>query len=240
MDKIEEKLWDRVNKYRWVLQSVPFVKMICVCNNLSFGVVDDESDIDLFVVAKKGRLFLARCFITFFLNVLGVRRTGDKVAGMFCLSFFVDDSYLGLSRLAIKNDIYLAYWISRLTPVVGRGGIDKFERKNRWILPVLGVEDFRLDEEKLKKSGVFSFLVRKGIEISFFGPIGNLAEKIARRWQMKRARIKAGNLPSRAGTVIARNMLKFHDDDRRLECRNAYFRKFGREFNEEKFVSLLK
>ena len=67
MDKIELKLWNKVNRWLFLIRMVPFLKLVCVSNNMSFGVVDGQSDIDLFVVAKKGRLYTARFFLNLFL-----------------------------------------------------------------------------------------------------------------------------------------------------------------------------
>ena len=243
MDKIEEKLWNKVYRFVNVMQAVPFVKMIAVCNNLAFGIVDEESDIDIFVVAKKKRLFIARLFLVFYLHITGVRRHGKKVAGRFCLSFFVDESHLNLSKLAIKNDIYFAYWIYKLVPIINRGVLYEFEMKNRWILPVLKEESFRNKRSDIKKAPTKAFLSRKFFEFILFGPIGNVVEKFIGSWQMKRAKEKAEKLESRAGTVIADNVLKFHDADKRLLYRDAYSKiveKGADGFDEPAFISVLK
>ena len=236
MDKIEEKLWQRVERFRKVFQAVPFVRMIAVCNNLSFGCVDGKSDIDLFVMAKKGRLFIVRAFLTLCLHVFGVRRYGDKVSGRFCLSFFVDESHLNLSKIAIKNDIYLAYWIYKIVPVVDGGVLCKFENKNKWILQVLKKDDFTLRKDRLKLSFVLSPFIRIFLEILMLGPIGSFVEKVLKNWQTKRAKAKASKLKNRGGIVISDNILKFHNEDGRL-----YFRdKCAGRFDESKFISLLK
>src|SRR3989338_8633583 len=145
MDDIERKLWNRVDRFVWWLRFVPFLRMVAVCNNLSFskgtseklpsaastaslpcrrigntavastpcflaygsfsGVpkVDDDSDIDLFIVARAGRLFIVRSFSILILHVLGVRLHGKKIKGRFCLSFFIDDTALDLSKIAISR-----------------------------------------------------------------------------------------------------------------------------------------
>ncbi|MBI4231920.1 hypothetical protein HY605_01695, partial [Candidatus Peregrinibacteria bacterium] len=123
---LEKKLWQRVNRYVKFLEWIPFLRMLAVCNNLAFDRVTAGSDIDLFIVAKKGRLFIVRTLVTGVLHVLGVRRHGDKVAGRFCLSFFVDDCALDLKKLAIERDIYLAFWIFSMKPVIDDGVSEKF------------------------------------------------------------------------------------------------------------------
>ena len=118
MNEIEKKLWKRVRFFSKFFKMIPFLKMAAVCNNLAFGKVSENSDIDLFIVAKTGRLFTVRTFVTFWFSVFGVRRHANKVAGRFCLSFFIDEEAMDLSPLAIPKDFYLAYWVGTIVPIV--------------------------------------------------------------------------------------------------------------------------
>ena len=127
-----------------ILRIIPFVKMVAICNNLSFGRVDEHSDIDIFVVAERGRLFFVRSFITFLLHISGVRRHGNKVAGRFCLSFFVDEEGTDLSKIALEKDIYLAFWVKNLVPVIDNGFASEFMRKNDWIRGYFEDDEFEL------------------------------------------------------------------------------------------------
>lgn len=122
MDKIEEKLWKKVERWKFLFKFVPFLRKIYVCNSLSFGLVDEKSDIDLFVVTKNGRLFTARAVLTLILQVFGLRRHGRLVAGRFCLSFFADESMADLKGLYIKDDVYGHFWKEKLKLVYERNG----------------------------------------------------------------------------------------------------------------------
>lgn len=138
MDKIEEKLWRKVYRWKFLFKFVPFLRKVYVCNSLSFGLVDEKSDIDLFVVTKNSRLFTARAVLTFILQVFGLRRHGGKVAGRFCLSFFVDESMEDLRGLYVKDDIYGHFWKEKLKLVYERDGS-------------IGGKVFDFIEDKLKK-----------------------------------------------------------------------------------------
>jgi len=119
MEELEKKMWKKARRYVRFLQIVPFVRMVSVCNNLAFSKVREGSDIDIFIIAKNGRLFLVRSFVTFLLQILGVRRHGKKISKRFCLSFFIDESVMDLSKIALENDIYLAFWIKILDKKYG-------------------------------------------------------------------------------------------------------------------------
>lgn len=262
VEKIEEKLWKRVSKFKWVFAFVPFLRMVAVCNSLSFGIVDEKSDIDLFVVAKKGRLFTVRFFLTLVLSLLGVRRHGKSVSGRFCLSFFVDESALGFSEIAIKKDLYLAYWVKKIVPVYGsRDVFLRFKESNQWVNGILGDcggwcgGDDGVDcvnggvvVDVGGGGGVDSRISGGGadpgieiLQVREKHPGINFLEPVLRWWQMRRASSKLRGLPDKKGTLIAKNILKFHDFDKRELYRNLYIEKFGDViFSEERFLQVLK
>ncbi|MBT3704856.1 hypothetical protein HOG17_03690 [Candidatus Peregrinibacteria bacterium] len=224
MKKIEDKLWDKVKKWVWLFQIIPFVKTVAVCNNLSFGIVDEKSDIDIFIITRRDRIFIAWAFSNLLLKIFKIRTDKDHVAGRFCLSFFVEEKSMNLSKISMKDDVYLAYWISRLVPIVDRGGTYKFLNKNKWALSLIGKEKFEVSMKMVKGANVL-FLVRKFFELLYFGFIGNFFNRvIGRRFKGK--------------TV----MLKLHKADRRELFRNLYRKKVsrGEEFDEEVFLANLK
>ena len=80
---IAEKFWGRTRQYGQYIVKVPFVKMVAVCNSLAYDNATEQSDIDLFIVIEKGRMWIARFLITLILQFHGVRRHGNKIAGGF-------------------------------------------------------------------------------------------------------------------------------------------------------------
>lgn len=229
MEKIEEKLWGKVESYVPYLRWVPFLRMVAVCNNLAFGKVDQKSDIDLFIVARRGWLFTVRILVTLILQVLGVRRHGSKVAGRFCLSFFVDDSYLDLSKIAIENDIYLAYWVASLKPVVDDGVSGQFWRENKW------VEGYFEKGELSRDVGRVLAQPKNGLRFLF----PKFIESFLRNWQLKRARKKAAKASGEADLIVQEHILKFHNIDRRKYYREKWVAKYGEQkITSEKFRAL--
>lgn len=239
MEKVEKILWKKVFRYVRVLKFVPFLRMVAVCNNLSFGMVNEKSDIDLFIVAKKGRLFLVRAFVTFIFSILGVRRHGNKIAGRFCLSFFVDDEFLDLSGIALKNDIYLAFWIKSLVPVLDDGVSKEFFIKNTWIGTYFENDSFSWNfrtQVILRPGGVSA----RFLKLIFDGDFGDFIEKKLKSWQLKRADKKAAKISDRSGLIMNEHILKFHNNDRRREYRSLWMEKFENDkISREKFSKIL-
>lgn len=238
MDELEKKLWIKVNRYLKFLKIVPFLRLVAVCNNLAFKKVDNGSDIDLFIIAKEGRLFTARILITGILHLLGVRRHGNKIAGRFCLSFFVDDKYLDLSKIAIEQDIYLAYWVKSMLPILDDGISGDFLQANLWAKRFFEEEnafEINLDKVINRKSflrGIFEWLLN--------GKFGDLLEKKLKRWQLKRASEKINLASGEASLIVDEHILKFHNIDRRRTYRNKWFKLYGKDakLNEERFLVL--
>ncbi|MBD3330312.1 hypothetical protein GF354_02150 [Candidatus Peregrinibacteria bacterium] len=235
--KIEEKLWKRVRFYLKFLQVVPFLRMIAVCNNLSFGKVDKNSDIDLFVVAASGRLFFVRTFVTSILHLLGVRRHSNKVSGRFCLSFFMDDSNLSLRQIALKDDYYLKLWIEELTPVINNNCYADFINANSWAIK----SNFHSKEGYVLSRNLFLWIFNSFFTFLFKGRFGNKLERSLSDWQLKRAKTKGEKLNDKSGIIIKPTLLKFHNVDRRKHYNNLWEKNYGKqEVVKEKFLPLLK
>ncbi|MBO7505579.1 hypothetical protein J6T66_05690 [bacterium] len=41
-----------IKRLKSIFQSIPFVEQIFLCNSISFNALDENSDIDLFIIAK--------------------------------------------------------------------------------------------------------------------------------------------------------------------------------------------
>jgi len=175
------------------------------------------SDIDLFIVAKKGRLFTSRLWITLLTSLFGVRRHGAKTHKRFCLSFFVEEGHEDLSSIAIEDDIYLARWVKTLEPIAGDyDSYKSFINKNKaWSEPLIGHLD--LQQSMFAKRRLWHKIIQFVLSIPTL-PF----EKSLKAWQLKRSRLKAAHLNDKSGTIINDHQLKFHDKDKRKEIREEW------------------
>lgn len=213
-----EQYWNKVKFYGLHMRRVPFIKMIAVCNNLSYHNASEKSDIDLLIVTTPGRLWTARILLTLLLQFFGVRRHGDKIAGRFCLSFFITTERLNFEPIELSPvDPYLAYWMTLLAPIEGREIFAELREKNKkWLSEKYGLE-FSLEQEKHFYT-LPEDRLKKILEWLLGGFLGNLFEKSLSSVFKKRAQKKAAQINTlNSGIVIEDNMLKFHDLDRRSE-----------------------
>ncbi len=210
-EKESRLLLNKASKYGKIFQSTPFVEFVAVCNYLPLGIADGDSDIDLFIVTKKERIFLARVFVTVFLHFMRLRRHGSKVKGRFCLSFYVSEGRLNFGDLLLADDIYFAYWLVALHPIYGSQNVwQQIKSENKEWLPRYLAGD-RYDNVDFPAGRKWW---RAFLEVILGGRLGNWGE---RRWQsfFLRRHSKRTDLPSNASIVISNTRLKFHNNDRR-------------------------
>lgn len=216
-------VFKKVARWRWLLQLCPFVRLVAVCNSVTIGDTRENSDIDLFVVAKPGRLFTARLGLTVLTSLFGLRRHGTKIRERFCLSFYVTEEALDVSAIALPSyDLYLAFWVQSLEPVAGAyATYERFVAENEaWLSSYFAHAPKRKRHFRARR-GVVKWAHRfLELLLDFDG-----VERWARSKQWSRALAKFQTLEDKSGTVISDSMLKFHDHDARLEIREEWRKK---------------
>ena len=261
MIKIDEKNFEKINKWAFLMNAVPFLRGSFVCNSYAIGTADEKSDIDLFVVTKRNRLYTARFYMNLLFRIFRVRTYGDDVASKFCLSFFADEDNLNFTSIAKRKDFYFAYWIYTLRPIInrnihGKPVSEQIIGKNFWARDLLGmtnadVQNTQLDLTFARDKFFFSNVFRKFFEIISVGFLGAFFESILRKIQIRkiRKRLKKidraekinsfGKAVSSADVLLKKGILKLHENDQRVAFRDAYISKYGDKFNEDNFISLL-
>jgi len=224
-EQVAAGLWRKVRFFIPLLKLVPYVRMVAVCNSLAINNTDAESDIDLFIIAKKGRLFTARTLVTFLFALLGLRRHGKKAKGRFCLSFFISDDALCLKNIKDgEDDIYLPYWILSLKPIFGVDVFNSFIASNAWIknyFPSRQLNGF----VSSKDGGILKSIA--GLKEKILnGSIGDTLEKFLATKHLQRFKLRLATLGPHASVVVNEKMLKFHNIDRRKEIAKKFAARF--------------
>lgn len=209
-----------VKWWRWLTN----LKMVAVCNNLAYSNADENSDLDVFIIAAAGKLWLTRLLITIIVQLLGRRRHGQKVANRICLSFYITDDSLNLQDITLRPDPYFYFWLATLSPVYDDGIYEKFWQVNGWVkdfLPNIFIRrlNFRRRVEANKIMKLDKKLNQKFDKILLGGRVGKCLEKIAKKIQLKKMAANFSSVANQNDTrvIISDTMLKFHEQDRRAE-----------------------
>ncbi|MBD3327887.1 hypothetical protein GF340_01135 [Candidatus Peregrinibacteria bacterium] len=214
-DEISAKYLKRALKGAKWLRIIPFIKLIAVCNTVAFKSARSNSDIDLFIITDKNRIFTARILSTLLIHLIGMRRHRNKIIGRLCLSFYLSENRLNVGDIRIENDIYMHYWMKTLLPVYERNNMYcKFMNENSWINVSTKKKDLMKDEF------LFKFF-RFPLWLILITPIGGFIERILKKWHLRRFENNKVVLKEDSDIRISEEMLKFHNHDKRKEIREG-------------------
>ncbi len=205
-----------------VLPYVPFIKLVAVCNYSALEIADEHSDIDLLVVTKSGRIFLAKIFLTVLLHLLRVRRHGRHIAGRFCLSFYIAEDSLNLEDVLIENDVYMVYWMLALRPVYGDGQVWRgmWDANLAW-LKAYFPKPIRVDGDFTNSCSWVALMV----EGFLAGRLGDWMERRISRVLQKRFQARRHLLGANASVIVSETRLKYHNNDKRREYRDEFLKR---------------
>lgn len=199
-----------------ILQLVPYVRMIALCNSVATGRPKKKSDIDFFIVAKNKHIFTVRYGAVFLLTIFGLKpipRKG-KIKDKICLSLFLNNNLLNLDRLNNnkKEEKQRTFWILDTIPLFDENNtyLD-FVDKNSWVKRYYKNFYIRMSQKsKNIRISISLFIWRKILEFILFFGIGWLIEKTVRAIQIKRLlRFKHAHF-SKEKMIINDQIIKLH------------------------------
>ena len=208
----EVQLFERGQEYIQKLSKIPGIEMIAIVNSLSMYATHKDSDIDLFIITKPGMIWFVRFFCTLILWKNWVWRKWEDIASNFCLSFFITTDALGLSKIAIENDIYLYYWIYYMKPIfIKNDTYYRFLESNTWVK----IDENQKMENEKYKINVSDKNWNKRIE--FYKKIN----QFIRYFLLPKTMGSQIKLWNPEWVIISDMILKFHDQDRRKKIRDT-------------------
>ena len=197
--------YQKVEKIAWLFGHLPWIDGLAICNSLSWCHTNQDSDIDLFIIAKPGRVWSVRLLTT--LPVMLLRqRPGEGKLDPICLSFFSTPVAFDFSKLKIGSaDPYLAYWCQSLVPLVSRGAWQaKFNLANAWL------------REVLPNANPVMRASRFRLEAPWHWPWLPVSEALLKQLQTDKLPPAIRELMNKDTRVVVNDqMLKFHEQDSR-------------------------
>lgn len=122
-EALAKPYFKKLGFYSRLIKSFPFVEGIAISGSLSKNVMHENGDIDFFIIASKGRLWICRTFLVFFKKIFLFNSKK-----YFCVNYFVDTDNLKIQDENIFTAIELRY----LLPVYNLTLIDELKKANNW------------------------------------------------------------------------------------------------------------
>ena len=121
----EAQKWLEVaRKQAKLIATFPYVQAVMASGSLSKGYMDEDSDLDFFIVTEPNRLWIARTLLVLYKRVF-LSNSHKK----FCVNYFVDTLHLEIE----EKNLFTATEIVTLIPLYNRECYGYMLSSNRWL-----------------------------------------------------------------------------------------------------------
>lgn len=207
-----ERKFKTLRRWAHVFRLLPGVRAVAAGNTLAWWGTNEQSDIDLFLVTDPGCIWSSR-FWSVLPFALSGRRPHTGRRDPFCLSFFATRDALQLESVCLDRDVYMAYWLKSLVPVMDQESfLSQLHLENRWVEALLPNAFARADHHRHTPAALPA-PVRQP----------RLLESVFRSLQRRRLPVRLKELANQdTRVVVTDHMLKFHANDRREQFRDRF------------------
>lgn len=209
--RLAQAKWKILQRVVRLMVYVPFVRMIAGSGSLALYNTTATSDLDVFVVARRGRIWTTRLLLLMLTQLTGRRRkhwdrqAPDKI----CLNHYVTDDAL-LIAPQIRT-VYTAMVYTHLVPLYGHRTWQAFTAANAVWLKRFIMYSLPLPLPFVQRVPVASSFMRlrRQLEALLLEPGGKLLERGAE--YIQRRVITRHTLPGQVGRVfVSAHELAFH------------------------------
>lgn len=207
---------------------LPFVRMVGVTGSLALWHARPQSDFDLFIIVRRGRIWTARLLLMLVTQLWGRRRkywegeAPDKV----CLNHYITDDALLMAPQ--MRSMYTAMLYARLIPVFGLKVYRRWLAINgtwirRWLMyPALP----RLASRQVVHVSYGMRVAKRWVEGFLLEPIGGVLERQAEKLQ--RVAIDRHKWRDRGGRVkVSNKELAFHPYSKEAHVLHRFVEEYG-------------
>ncbi len=159
-----------------LIASFPFVRAVMASGSLSKGFMDENSDLDFFIVTEPGRLWIAR-----FLLVMYKRIFLFNSHKYFCVNYFVDTQHLEIE----EKNLFTATELATVIPLYGAEYYKNLYKSNPWLSKFFPNHTPRnIEQVPLSNSSSLKKFMEWCINLMFAGKLNNFFMKLTLyRWK---------------------------------------------------------
>jgi hypothetical protein len=119
-----QQLLPKAYKMSKRIMSFPFVESVNISGALSKNFIDDDGDIDFFIITAPNKLWIARTLLIAYKKI--VLFNSKKY---FCVNYFISTNHLEID----EQNKFTATELVTLIPVYGEKAYTNFVTKNKWV-----------------------------------------------------------------------------------------------------------
>ena len=150
-NKQAKKWLKKSRRFSRLISWFPFVRGISLSGSLSKGFVDEDPDIDYFIITKPNRLWIARTLLIGFKKIFLLNSYK-----YFCLNYFVTQESMEIE----EKNLFTATEIATMIPVFGHNVKKSFFESNEWIREFFPNFEIDVDEDvPFNKTGTLNRFV---------------------------------------------------------------------------------
>ena len=217
--KIAERKWKKIKKAAQWFWLLPCLRGVFVNGSLAQNNTKEESDLDLLVIAKAGRIWTLRSLFVILTEIMGKRRRfqGKETKDKICLNHYITEKSLNLPFRNLADASTHFHLIPLILDVNSeistfKNIFDKFWLKNKWVRDYLEFfPEVESRNQRIVKPNKFLLILAKIGEILLNSYFGNWLEKKLAKFQT--TRIKKRIYSKEKGRIITDDtQLIFHPD----------------------------
>ena len=209
-EKIAVQKWKKFLRIAKWFRAVPYLRAVLASGSLAINNTGHESDFDVLLVARSGRLYTCRIFLCLVASLFGARRTRYERSApdKFCFNHYITDGNMNIKY----ESLYNAQTYANLKPALASKSIfSRFYAENIWLNKY--IYNFKPAEEFILREVSFNFLlfwIGKVGEFILNSPLGDKIEDWFKKYQQKRIKENPTTYESGGRVVFNDNELEFH------------------------------
>ena len=154
-------------KVSGLISRFPFIRGILLSGSISKGFMEEDSDIDYFVITHPNRVWFSRLMLMLFKKLFLLN--SKKI---FCINYFVDSKNMEIE----EKNIFTATEIVTLLPTFGKEIYEEFYEKNIWVKQFYPNYPKRETDKVIdRKNGIIKSLLEKILANKFGDKIDDFA-----------------------------------------------------------------
>lgn len=113
-----------IRRFARFIARFPFVQSVAISGSCSKGLLDEDGDVDYFIITTPGRLWMCRSFLVVFKKLFLFNSKK-----YFCVNYFLSADQLEIP----DRNVFVACEISTLMPVSNKALFEKYLEQNKWV-----------------------------------------------------------------------------------------------------------